>query len=71
MRAQELDFEDFLGASQQGRVHVYGASWWYDAASKLWWCDDPQKTGVYCGVTFKQLDNPQFMRAIGLKREGK
>jgi len=71
MKAQELDFEDFVVADRSGRVHAYGASWWYDATSKLWWCDDPKKTGIYCGVTFKQLDNPQFMRAIGLKREGK
>lgn len=33
----------------------------------LWWSDEPVKTGVYCGVSYNQLRNPDYMVSIGLK----
>ncbi len=43
----------------------YGVDWYYDG--KLFWCKDPQRTGIYGGVLLKNMNIPYLKRISAQK----
>jgi hypothetical protein len=49
------------------KIKKYKTSW--TKIGDLFWSDEPQKTGIYCGVTKKELNNISFLEKISAKKE--
>ena len=47
-------------------IEMYGYKWCPDG-SGLYWCKEPMKSGVSCGIALQDLLDKEFMVRIGLR----
>lgn len=50
---------------KERQINIYGDSWML--IGDLYWSVNPGVTYIFCGVTYEQLMQIQFMKKIGLK----
>jgi hypothetical protein len=49
------------------KIIRYKTSW--VKIGDLYWSDEPQKTGIFCGVTKKELYNRSFLEKISANKD--
>ena len=47
------------------RYNMYGWIWLFDG--NLFWCQQPQESHIFCGVSWAEITDEKYMKRIGLK----